>query len=106
MRGAYRFYADLPWQAIVTDEVFIFLNETDFKSSPGFSENRVFVGLGFQKGQLTIELGYLNQFVGGDASHRRINSVFSSSLSFVFGDSAKSHMTEAPPATPRLAVLR
>jgi len=71
-----------PWQVIASTEVFFFLNETDFESEPGFSENRGFVGVGYRLGSAAIEVGYLNQFIGGQGQARRMNHALSTSVSF------------------------
>lgn len=75
----------LPWELIASTELFFFLNETQFESEPGFSENRAFIGLGYRVGALAVELGYLNQFVDGRGSTDRSNHVLSTSVSFRFG---------------------
>ncbi len=83
-RGAYTLLNDLPFQAVVTDEVMFFLNNTDFSSEPGFSENRAFAGLGYRVPGIVVEVGYLNQFVGGHAHPHRSNHVLSTSITFQF----------------------
>lgn len=83
-RGAYTLIDGLPWQAIATDELMFFLNESNFESEPGFSENRAFLGVGFRREQVAVEVGYLNQFVGGHTGHRHDNHVLSTSVTFLF----------------------
>jgi hypothetical protein len=48
------------------DEVFFDLNDTDWGQRSGFSQNRLFAGLGWRPealGGATFELGYLNQYL-------------------------------------------
>ena len=50
------------------EEVFVDLNDTDFGQSTGFSQNRLFAGLGMGLdggGRARLEVGYLNQFSSG-----------------------------------------
>lgn len=89
-RTAYAFGHDLPFQGIVSDELMFFLNETNFSSEPGFSENRLFVGLGYRAPGIAVEVGYLNQYIGGHASFHRENHVLSTSLTFQFTTHEKS----------------
>lgn len=84
-RVAHEIVPDSPWRAIVSTELFFFLNETDFESDPGFSENRAFAGVGYEFGSISVEFGYLNQFIDEQKQANRVNHVLSTSLTFRFG---------------------
>jgi hypothetical protein len=83
-RAARSLVSEAPWQLIMTDELLFFLNRTDFVSVPGFSENRAFVGVGYRGDGVAVEIGYLNQFVGGRSGHHHDNHVLSTSVTFAF----------------------
>lgn len=51
---------------VAWDEVFIHMNDTDWGADSGFDQNRVFVGVGFQRhpaSPFRVETGYLNQYI-------------------------------------------
>src|SRR4051812_38672499 len=76
LRMAVPLVKELPWQFIATEELLLSLNRTAFPNQPGFSENRAFAGLGYKLPTTNVELGYMNQFVGGSSTHR-VNHVLS-----------------------------
>ncbi len=56
------------WQAIATTEAFFNLNDTDAGQVAGFDQWRNFVGVGRRlTPRLTLEGGYLNQWINGRA---------------------------------------
>ena len=67
----------------VYDEVFFDLNGTDWGQSSGFSQNRLFLGLGWRfdpplRGvPLSVEVGYLNQLIRKRSSSDRLNHILS-----------------------------
>lgn len=73
-----------PVQLVLYDELFINLNETDYGAQTGFDQNRAFVGINLPLTAATkLELGYLNQYVNGQASDAQ-NHVLSSTINIVF----------------------
>jgi len=58
--------SDLPLQLVVTDELFLGLNDTDWAATSGFDQNRLFVGLGVDTKLegLRVELGYMSVSLG------------------------------------------
>ncbi len=72
-----------PWLAVVWDELFVHLNDTNYPSESGLDQNRAFVGAGYQAGsELRVELGYLNQYVRRFTDPNQLNHVLSVSMSF------------------------
>jgi hypothetical protein len=61
VRGAWTFTPG--WLAVVWDEAFFALNDTDWKQRAGYDQNRLFAGFGHVvvPGALRLELGYFNQ---------------------------------------------
>lgn len=52
------------WEGIVSNEIFFNLNQVNWGPSQGFSQNRFFIGLGYQFSRaMRTELGYMNQYV-------------------------------------------
>jgi hypothetical protein len=69
---------------ILSDELFINLNDTDWGASSGFDQNRLFLGAGYVfNPTVKFEAGYLNQYVNG-AKIDKMNHILSSTLSFSF----------------------
>lgn len=63
---------------VAWDETFFDLNETDWGQQGSFSQNRLFLGLGWKcsgENSPKIEFGYLNQFIRGGDSNDRSNHV-------------------------------
>jgi hypothetical protein len=59
---------------VVSDEVFLNLNDTGWGQLAGYGQNRAFVGLAFQGTQdLRMEAGYLNNHIDGGAGPNRTN---------------------------------
>ena len=83
LRYAYRFDAS-PIEMIVSDELFLSLNDTDWGQSQGFDQNRLFLGLSFQaSSSLKFEGGYVNQIIeGADDDTVRHNWQLSSAIAF------------------------
>ncbi len=71
---------------VLSDELHVFLNTTDFESVPGFSENRAFAGVGCRgESGVAFEVGYLHQYVGGPVSTHRSNHVLRTSAKVTLG---------------------
>ncbi len=69
----------LSW--VVWNEVFIDLNQPDWKSDQGFDQNRAFLGLGWQIDKHTrTELGYINQYIRKPATQDAMNHILSLNL--------------------------
>lgn len=75
LRASYTF-GDTPWMAVVWDELFVHLNDTNYPTRAGFDQNRAFGGLGYQASKdLRVELGYLNQYVKRYTDPNQLNHV-------------------------------
>ena len=69
---------------ILSDELFLNLNDTDWGVRSGFDQNRLFLGAGYVfNPTVKLEAGYLNQYVNG-ARIDRMNHILSSSLNISF----------------------
>lgn len=69
---------------VAWDELFIHLNDT-VRTSSGFDQNRVFVGLGVGAGpRARFEVGYLNQMIDGARGPDRRNHVLLGFLNAAF----------------------
>ena len=69
------------------DEVFFDLNDTDWGQHTGFSQNRLFAGLGWRldpDGGAALEMGYLNQFINKRSQDDRMNHILSINLFLTF----------------------
>ncbi len=74
--------SDLSW--VLSDELFLNFNNTDWGARSGIDQNRAFLGLSYKiDASATLELGYLNQAVNTRTVDRE-NHVFSSTLSLKF----------------------
>ena len=59
---------------IVGIEPFVDLRDTDWGGDSGIAQNRIFVGMGKRvSNKLTLEAGYLNQYVFADSAENRVN---------------------------------
>ncbi len=59
---------------IVSLEPFLDLRDTDWGGDAGFAQNRFFVGMGWRlSDKLTLETGYMNQFIWVDGAEDRVN---------------------------------
>ncbi len=59
------------------------LNNTDWGARSGFDQNRFFFGLGYklnESGSLSLEVGYLNQYLYRRSATDRMNHIFSVNL--------------------------
>ena len=66
--------------AVVWDEFFFDLNSTDWGQNASFSQNRLFLGLGWtfdRPRKPRIEIGYLQQFIRKRGGDDRINHILS-----------------------------
>jgi hypothetical protein len=64
VRVGWQFSKDVPLGAVVWDELFLGLNETDWGARSGFDQNRFFVGPFWQAASYArLEVGYLSLFV-------------------------------------------
>ena len=73
------------WSAIVWDEAFFHLNDTDWGARSGFDQNRAFIGVGFKRCQhdrIRTEIGYLNQFINRQGAPDGMNHILS--INFFF----------------------
>ena len=65
--------------SVFWNEAFFHLNDTDFGTRTGFNQNRAFVGFGWKWDPETprsrVEIGYLNQFINGQAGADRMNHI-------------------------------
>lgn len=69
---------------ILSDELFLNLNDTDWGARSGFDQNRLFLGAGYVFNPMVkLEAGYLNQYVNSTKIDK-MNNILSSSLSFFF----------------------
>ena len=59
---------------IVSLEPFVDLRDTDWGGDAGLGQNRIFVGMGWKlSDKVTVETGYMNQFIWVDNAEDRIN---------------------------------
>lgn len=57
---------DSPFSAVVSNEAFVALNDTDWGQRGGFDQNRAFVGVAWAATpKFRVEAGYLNQHIDG-----------------------------------------
>lgn len=66
--------------AVVWDEVFWHLNDTDWGAEAGLNQNRLFVGFGCQRCKSSpcrVEIGYLNQAINTPGDDNRVNHILS-----------------------------
>jgi hypothetical protein len=69
---------------VVSDELFINFDQTDWGARRGFDQNRFFVGIDWKLTErCAVETGYLNQFVH-KATYNQENHVINTTLSFKF----------------------
>lgn len=70
-------------QLATTDEVFFHLNDAGFSIQNGFDQNRLFVGPLFKvSNQLSIEAGYLNNYINRIGTSERMNHAIYSFVMF------------------------
>jgi len=63
-----------PFGAVVSNEVFFGLNQTDWGQRDGFDQNRLFLGASWQvHPKMRLEGGYLNQHINGTTDVKRDN---------------------------------
>ncbi len=75
---------NVPLSLVLSDEIFINLNSTDWGANQGIDQNRAFVGLGYKVNpHINFEVGYLNQAVNARPVDKE-NHVLSTTLSFNF----------------------
>lgn len=75
-RAAYELSFDRRWQLVLWDEVFFHLNDTDYPSNLGLDQNRAFAGAAFRPIEwLTLEGGYLTQFVRRYSDPHQVNHI-------------------------------
>lgn len=68
------FAGDSNKSLIVGLEPFVDLRDTDWGGESGLGQNRVFVGVGWHMSdKLTLESGYMNQYVWRDGAEDRVN---------------------------------
>lgn len=65
---------------VVSDEVFVNMNSTDWGAREGFDQNRVFAGIGYRwHPSILTECGYMNQYIH-TANIDRMNHILSLNL--------------------------
>lgn len=83
---AQKILSDCPqWSAIVWDEAFFHLNDTDWGADAGFDQNRAFIGVGYKKcknARVRTEIGYLNQFINRQGGLDGMNHILSVNFFF------------------------
>ena len=63
-----------PFGIVVSNEVFIGLNQTDWGQQDGYDQNRLFLGASWQiQSSMRLEGGYLNQHINGTNDVKRDN---------------------------------
>lgn len=73
------------WSAVVWDEAFFHLNDTDWGAEAGLDQNRAFVGVGYKRcphAPVRTEVGYLNQFVNRQGGLDGMNHILSVNFFF------------------------
>ena len=76
-----RFSKKLSW--VLWNEVFVDINQPDWKIDNGFDQNRAFAGLGYQfVKNVRTEFGYINQFVRKPSTSDVMNHIVSFNLFF------------------------
>lgn len=72
-----------PWQLIAAPELFVHLNDTTYPTQTGLDQVRMFVGVGYQMGELLrAEAGYLAQAVRRFTDRDQLNHVLWISFNF------------------------
>lgn len=80
VRAQYTFPCNPCRTAVVWDELFIHLNDTDWGAHDGVNQNRLFVGLGIKRdlqGRRRTEIGYLNQTINVAGKDNRMHHILS-----------------------------
>jgi hypothetical protein len=69
---------------VMSDEVFVNIDQTDWGAQRGFDQNRLFIGINWKVSKTCLlETGYLNQFVH-KTTHNLENHVVSTTIGFKF----------------------
>ncbi|WP_419193495.1 DUF2490 domain-containing protein [Kolteria novifilia] len=71
---------------VLSDEIFVHLNDTDWGSDAGFDQNRCFVGIGLKhrpESRWTMDIGYLNQHINRPRRGNLTNHLLS--VNFAYG---------------------
>ena len=82
-KGSYPFAFERRLALVGYEEAFFDLNDTNFGQRAGFSQNRLFLGLGWSIDEArhwTIELGYLNQLILRNALNDSMNHILNLNL--------------------------
>jgi hypothetical protein len=86
VRFAYTLSSGKPWLVIFTDELFLHLSESGYRTEPGLDQNRAFLGLGYQANpDFRVEMGYMNHYVHRYTDANQLNHVFSLNVVTRFG---------------------
>jgi len=73
------------WSAVISDEIFLNLNSTNFGASAGTDRNRFFVGPGVVLNKaLVLEIGYLNQYTFRSNGPDKNDHLFATNLFWSF----------------------
>lgn len=100
VRFAFTFKEGKPFSLIVTDELFLHLSRSDYRTEPGLDQNRAFIGLGYQATpDFRVEMGYMNHYVHRYTDAHQVNHVFGTNVNVRFGFTPPPPSPE-PAATP------
>jgi hypothetical protein len=74
-----------PLSGIVSEEIILNLNATDYGARPGIDQNRAFAGLGWDWSPVNrSEIGYMHQLVHRPGGPDRHNHILAVSFAFSF----------------------
>lgn len=69
------------WSVITSDELFLYTRSINHVTYRGFDQNRFFIGVGYKLTKpTTLELGYLNQYIGRKGLNDFIGNIISLNL--------------------------
>ena len=76
---------ETPWSYVISNEMFINLNDADWGQSDGFNQNRLFLGLNYKLNEIyRVEFGYVNNYIRHNGAENQLNNIFSSNLSITW----------------------
>lgn len=69
------------FSAVLANEYFVNINQTNWRADDGFDQNRVFTGVGYNFDKhIKTEIGYMNQYIRKNASPDRMSHILSVNL--------------------------
>jgi hypothetical protein len=78
-------FAPPAFSFVLTNEIFVHLNNTDQGLKRGFDQNRAFAGIGYRFNPETVmEVGYMNQYIGKHKQADQMQHILSINLYFNF----------------------